>query len=399
MKSTAENNAVANLRTLLAGEVAERQALERELRARERRFETFFAAAPVGLAVLDNSLRYVQVNDALARINGVSAEAHRGKSIHEIVPADVAADMETTLREVLRTREPVLNLEVVGEAPDEPGRQHKWLLSFVPLVGGDDQALGVSALVFDITDQAQTEQALQEQAAKYRLLLEHSSDAIMVTDDAGHILDVNPKAYRLLGYTRVELLRLTVRDLISEEDLAERPIAYDELRAGKVMRRRRKMRRKDGTLVAVEVVGVMIAPGKIQSVIRVADEAPPVANKPAHGTLIAGQKALPQQMLKNLVVALSAAVEVLEQGQQPAPTPAVDLSGGIEFYDEVSRFETGLIERALQMAHGSQRKAAELLGINHTTLHTMLKRYQIDLDKFKPKPARKHAAVGDKRKR
>jgi PAS domain S-box-containing protein len=385
MKSSAENDAVANLRMLLAGEVAERQALERELRARERRFETFFASAPVGLAVLDNSLRYVQVNDTLARMNGVPVEAHRGKFIHEIVPADVAANVEATLREVLRTREPVLNLEVVGEAPGDPGRQHKWLLSFVPLVGGDDQALGVSALVFDITDQAQTEQALREQAAQYRMLMEHSSDAVMLTDDEGHILDGNPKAYRLLGYTREELLRLTVCDLIPAEDLAERPVPYDELHAGKLVCRRRQVRRKDGTLVEIEGVGMMIAPGKVQSIMRVADSAAQAADEPLHSALTSGRTLRSQQVLKNLVVALAAAVEVLDQGQQPESLPAIDLSGGIEFYDEVSRFEMSLIERALRMARGSQRKAAKLLGINSTTLHTMLKRYRIDHTKFKAK--------------
>lgn len=190
----------------MAGEVAERRALEQELRVREQRFETFFASAPVGLAILDNSLRYVQVNAALARINGVSVAAHQGKSIQEIVP-DVARHVEATLRELLRTREPVLNLEISGHTPGDPGREHKWLLSFLPLLDNEQQPRGVSALIFDITERAQSEQLLRTQGAQLHLLLEHSSDAILVTNDAGEIIDVNPKAYRLLGYRREEIRR------------------------------------------------------------------------------------------------------------------------------------------------------------------------------------------------
>jgi PAS domain-containing protein len=44
-----------------------------------------FRAPNVGLVILDDGLRYVAVNDALATMNGIPAEVHAGKRIHEIL--------------------------------------------------------------------------------------------------------------------------------------------------------------------------------------------------------------------------------------------------------------------------------------------------------------------------
>jgi DNA-binding NtrC family response regulator len=54
-----------------------------------------------------------------------------------------------------------------------------------------------------------------------------------------------------------------------------------------------------------------------------------------------------------------------------------DLSRGVNFYDEVRRFETDLIRRALEQTSGHQSRAARLLGLNATTLNSKIKTYNI----------------------
>ncbi len=56
---------------------------------------------------------------------------------------------------------------------------------------------------------------------------------------------------------------------------------------------------------------------------------------------------------------------------------SLDISRGISFYDEVSRFEVELIRRALEITGGHQSKAAKLLGMNNTTLNSKIKVYNI----------------------
>ncbi len=57
----------------------------------------------------------------------------------------------------------------------------------------------------------------------------------------------------------------------------------------------------------------------------------------------------------------------------------VDVRRGIDFYDEVRRFEVDLIRRALEQTGGHQSRAARLLGMNATTLNSKIKTYNIQL--------------------
>jgi DNA-binding NtrC family response regulator len=55
-----------------------------------------------------------------------------------------------------------------------------------------------------------------------------------------------------------------------------------------------------------------------------------------------------------------------------------EIGRGINFYDEVRRFEIDLIRRALEQTSGHQSRAARLLGMNATTLNSKIKTYNID---------------------
>ncbi len=57
----------------------------------------------------------------------------------------------------------------------------------------------------------------------------------------------------------------------------------------------------------------------------------------------------------------------------------IDISRGVNFYDEVKRFEIDLIRRALEQTGGHQSRAARLLGLNATTLNSKIKTYNIQV--------------------
>ena len=57
----------------------------------------------------------------------------------------------------------------------------------------------------------------------------------------------------------------------------------------------------------------------------------------------------------------------------------LDIVAGIDFYDEVQRFETHLIRMALAETGGNQAKAARLLGIKATTLNSKIKLFSIEV--------------------
>lgn len=84
------------------------------------------------------------------------------------------------------------------------------------------------------------------------------------------------------------------------------------------------------------------------------------------------------EALKDLSKSLSAALEALETLEILGVDRPVDVRGGVNFYDEVSRFEINLIQQALKCAGGHQSHAATLLGLNPTTLNSKIKAYKID---------------------
>jgi PAS domain S-box-containing protein len=370
-------------------------ALGRELSLRERQLDSLFETTRAGLAVLDGSLRYLHVNDTLAEFSNRAPEEFIGKTVRDIAPR-AAEWAEPVMRRIFETGEPVLNLEVAGAVPDEDGRTRQWLVSFVPALGDGGAPSAVSVLVLDITDVRDLERSLSETEARLTMLAAHSSDAVLVFDEAGRFLEVNPRLYRMLGYSREELAGMRVQDLIPAEDLAAEPIPHAELQAGKTVRRRRRLRRRDGTHVAVEVVGSMIGEGRMQSIVR---ELPPAAARdeepagaPQRAASAGGGRVIEKlvrslsaegpegrlDLLREISVALSAAVELLAESRREPTTTGLDMARGIDFYDEVGRFETNLIRRALELTGGNQKRAADLLGIKKTTINAMIRRYGIN---------------------
>ena len=112
--------------------------------------EWIYETAPVGLCLLDTDLRYVRINARLAAINGKPASAHIGRRMQEVIPG-LAPTVEPTLRQVLRTGEPVIDLEIHGTTPSEPEAERFWLCSFHPVKSADGRVRGLTAAMYDIT--------------------------------------------------------------------------------------------------------------------------------------------------------------------------------------------------------------------------------------------------------
>ncbi|MEW5960467.1 MAG: PAS domain S-box protein, partial [Chloroflexota bacterium] len=123
-------------------------------------------------------------------------------------------------------------------------------------------------LITDITERKLAEDALRNSEKKYRELMEQASDGIIILDPHGEILTVNSKICEMLDYLREKLVGMNLRDLIPPEMLAARPLAFEELRAGKTILSERQLRRRNGYLVPVEISAKMIEPERFLAIIR-----------------------------------------------------------------------------------------------------------------------------------
>ncbi|GAA3113335.1 SpoIIE family protein phosphatase [Streptomyces rectiviolaceus] len=115
--------------------------------------------APIGLAMLDTGLRYISVNPAEERMNGVPAAEHVGRHVHEVLPFLDAA-FERAMRDVLASGAPIVDQYTVGRTAADPDNDHAWSISFYRLESPDGKVLGVATSSVDVTDR---HRAVEEQ--------------------------------------------------------------------------------------------------------------------------------------------------------------------------------------------------------------------------------------------
>jgi PAS domain S-box-containing protein len=136
-------------------EAALRRSEERA-RARLAEVEALYDAAPIGLGLFDQDLRFLRVNEMLADINGAPREEHVGRCAWEIVP-DLRELAEPLFRRVFETGEPILGIELSGTTRKLPGVVRTWVEDYYPLRGAHGEVIAVGAIVREITEQKRLE--------------------------------------------------------------------------------------------------------------------------------------------------------------------------------------------------------------------------------------------------
>ena len=225
------------------------------LTPRPDQLNAFFTAAPAGLAILDGSLRYVQLNETLALMNGPSVAEHLGKSVREVLP-ELALRLEPMLQRILATGEPALNIEVTGETPAQPGVTRYWMASYFPLPGPSSELQRIGAIVVEDTGRRRAEQARRRSGAEYRALVDNAAYGIYRSSLDGRFLKVNPALVAMLGYeSEAEVLALDLaRDVYADPD-TRRPLVEQFRDAPRVQGVEVEWQRKDGHRIVVRLSG------------------------------------------------------------------------------------------------------------------------------------------------
>lgn len=86
--------------------------------------------------------------------------------------------------------------------------------------------------------------------------------------------------------------------------------------------------------------------------------------------------------ITNLTTLRELTLRLLREVQCISEVRPSNFENGLDFYDEVSRFEIDLIKRALLLTAGHQGRAARLLNLRATTLNSKIKHYGINLEGF-----------------
>jgi PAS domain S-box-containing protein len=122
--------------------------------------DSMLANAPIGLAFFDRSGRFVRVNQVFAEMTGVPLSRHLGRTLPELLPQQVAQDLENTVQWVFAREELVSNVELSGLS-GTPSLPRTWLVSAYPVRTTPQQIRWVGVIVLDASDRKRSEEALR----------------------------------------------------------------------------------------------------------------------------------------------------------------------------------------------------------------------------------------------
>lgn len=185
-------------------DISGRKRAEQQLRERDERLRLFFEAPLVGMALTTPGYAWEEVNFKLCSILGRSREQLQACSWESISQTDDLAVEQLLRDEVLDGAREGYELDKRFIRPD--GSLVHTRLNMRAVRHANGQVGMFLLLVEDIS-------ARHEAEARYRTIVEHAPEAIMLFTPHGGMVDFNENALRLLRYSREELLGKSVLEL------------------------------------------------------------------------------------------------------------------------------------------------------------------------------------------
>jgi serine phosphatase RsbU (regulator of sigma subunit)/PAS domain-containing protein len=157
--------------------------------------DAVFRDSPLGIAFMDLDLRFVRVNEALARMNQVPAADHLGRTVGEVTGQH---EIERALREVMRRGEPLLEVDIALH-----GRRFE--ASYFAVRDDRGELLAVGKAMIDVTARRRAEDArrrLQDATAALAGAVTVADIAAVAIDQAAKALDADAAVLLLLDAER-----------------------------------------------------------------------------------------------------------------------------------------------------------------------------------------------------
>ena len=216
------------------------------LEASAARYTNLYNLAPVGYFTTGLKGEIIQANLAGARLLGLERSRlldYRFDAF--VVSADLPA-FRTLLTRAFASQPPE-TIEVRLAIKDKPP------LTVLLQAYVSEDGLESHLVLTDITERRQAEVALRASEEKHRLLFENAGDVIFIISEEGQILDANPMAVKLLGYTRPELMSMTLHQIDSLEDRLDTADRIARLIQEGHLTFETVFQHKDGSLIPIDV--------------------------------------------------------------------------------------------------------------------------------------------------
>ncbi len=233
----------------ISHDITERKRAEAASIRSHHMLQSVIHTAPIRVFWKDRESRYLGCNQLFATDAGAMApDAVIGKIDDDLAWRNQAELYRADDRQVMETGLPKLDFEETQTTPDG---KLMWLrISKMPLRDETNHIIGVLGIYDDITERKRVEAALR----LTQFAVDHGADLAFWIDRQARILYVNEAACRRLGYSREELLALTIPDLDPDYQLDVWDRHWQELKEQKQLRFETRHRMKSGDIYPIEVV-------------------------------------------------------------------------------------------------------------------------------------------------
>ncbi len=226
-----------------------------------------------GVIATDAAGRIKRMNPKAEKFTGWTLQEAAGRPLEEVFNITNFKTGEPAfnpVEHVIKTGEAVgMANESVIVARDGSKRQIS--NSAAPIRDSEGKISGAVIIFFDVTEQYNARQALQESESRYRTIVENINEALIIFDLQLKITDLNETANRMLGYEQSELLGANLAEITSKEDQKNAPRFMEQLLKNNSFLFEGKLMHKDGTPVPVETNLKVVSRegnGLIQAFIR-----------------------------------------------------------------------------------------------------------------------------------
>jgi PAS domain S-box-containing protein len=241
------------------------------LRESEHRLNDIINFLPDATFVIDLEGRVITWNKAIEEMTGVGAGEMLGKDNYAyalpfykerrpiLINLVLEPDNETAKKytRAIHRQGDLLITETETDL-DRPDGSHAVLAARAsPLRDVEGTIIGAIESIRDITYRKRAERELKISEERLRLLLQNVNDGILVhrvsKEGPGQILDVNDRACQILGYTREELLNMSIKDIVVPEQQDKVGVLTDEIFSKQHILFETEYFKKDRQRVPVEI--------------------------------------------------------------------------------------------------------------------------------------------------
>jgi len=234
-----------------------------------QRWEAIIAASPDGIGIVNLKGEVIYCSDKLIAMYGFNKDEFSqliGKSMFDFIVMEHRALLKDNFQKLISGKTEPHVPEYIGLRKDKSTFYVE--VNATLLTDANAKTTGILFIERDITAQRQVTEELLKSEEKYRMFIDDASEAFFQGDAQGNVILVNQAACELTAYNEDELLKMNLKDLFLEEDLINTPLKYDLLDQGKTIKTERKIKRKDGTVVFIEMNSKQLPNGTYQSFIN-----------------------------------------------------------------------------------------------------------------------------------